>query len=456
LLAPAAAAAQPAGLDGTRLSAGAWSYTIRVLKGDVQQGLDFYSQMVLAPSSYAGADAWLLVSARRTSGPVIVDSLYLARRSLAPLHHAVQIGPTRIVNDFWGDSVRAVRDTGGAAMRTAARLPPGTLASTDVIELMLPLLPLRNGWRQRFEVLNAAQLATAPFELAVTGEETISVPAGTVPAWRVAISAPTGSQTWWVSKSGGRVMKALATVPRGPGLMVEMTRMPSPPAGGEAAAPSTRKDASALAAGTWLYGVEVAKAGADSASFYTRIALVSSTVGSDPAWLLVSRRETPGAEILDSVVMMRGTLAPVRRSLRSGLASLVHLFTPDSVKGTLLSPNGGASISLGRPPGLLPSTDVFSVLIGLYPLSTGWREGFDVINGAGDDITRVELAVTGEETVTVPAGTFPSWVVALTGDGARQTWWVSKAGQQLVQVRSESPRAPGTVVTMRLRSYTKG
>jgi hypothetical protein len=464
LLAPAGVGAQDAAalLDGTRLTAGTWSYTIRVLKDDAQQGLDFYSQMTLRPASYGGADAWLLLSARRTSGPLIVDSLYLAKRTLAPLHHAVQIGRTRLVNDFSADSVRAVRDTGVTAVRTATRLRPGTLASTDMLELMLPLLPLRSGWRQRFDVLKATDLTTAPFELAVVGEETVVVPAGTVPAWRVEVVAPTGNQRWWVAKSDGRLMKALAVAPKTPDLTVEMVRMPSArtaasdTAAGDAVPATARQDARGLSPGTWLYGVHVSRAGADSATFYTKIDLVSSTIGTDPAWLLVSRRETPGAEILDSVVMVRETLAPVRRSLRSGLASLVHLFTPDSVKGTLVTPNGGGSISLARPPGLLPSTDVFSVLLGLYPLGKGWRQGFDVLNGAGDAVTHVDLAVTGEETVTVPAGTFPSWVVTLTGDGAQQTWWVSKTGQQLVQVRSQSSRAPGTVVTMRLRSYRRG
>jgi hypothetical protein len=196
--------------------------------------------------------------------------------------------------------------------------------------------------------------------------------------------------------------------------------------------------------------------GRDSAEFYSKLDVVESRFGDAPAWLLVSHRETPQAEVLDSITFGKRDLAPLHRALKAGGSTMVNFFRADSVIGTIVTPGGGASIALANSAGLLASTDMFAVLLGVLPLRAGWTGRFAVINARGSGVATTELAVTGEERVTVPAGSFDSWVVRVRDGNAEQTWWVSRDAGRIVQARSSSPRAPGTSVTMRLRSATSG
>ncbi|HVE78563.1 MAG TPA: hypothetical protein VNA89_06870 [Gemmatimonadaceae bacterium] len=200
-----------------------------------------------------------------------------------------------------------------------------------------------------------------------------------------------------------------------------------------------------------LYAVTVAD-GRDSAQFYSQLDVVETRFADAPAWLLVSHRDTPQAEVLDSITFAKADLAPLRRSLRVGGASMVNLFRRDSVIGTIVTPGGGAAVALANSAGLLASTDMFVVLLGALPLRAGWTGRFAVINARGSGIATTDLAVTGQERVMVPAGSFDTWVVRVHEGDAEQTWWVSRDLGRIVQARTTSPRTPGTMITMRLRT----
>jgi hypothetical protein len=48
-----------------------------------------------------------------------------------------------------------------------------------------------------------------PVQLRVTGDERITVPAGTFDCWRLAVDASVGMQTYWVRKSDGVGVRAV-------------------------------------------------------------------------------------------------------------------------------------------------------------------------------------------------------------------------------------------------------
>ena len=69
-----------------------------------------------------------------------------------------------------------------------------------------------------------------------------------------------------------------------------------------------------------------------------------------------------------------------------------------------------------------------------------------VVMPQGVSVIGVELRVAGEDTVTVPAGTFPSWLVVIKGDQVDQRLWIAKDGQAIVKVAISVPQMPGTLM----------
>jgi len=72
------------------------------------------------------------------------------------------------------------------------------------------------------------------------------------------------------------------------------------------------------------------------------------------------------------------------------------------------------------------------VLMGALPLAAGGRWTFAAFSARQGAVVSLAAAVTGEESVTVPAGTFACWRVELTGGEAPLTFYVMKDSPWLV------------------------
>jgi hypothetical protein len=92
-------------------------------------------------------------------------------------------------------------------------------------------------------------------------------------------------------------------------------------------------------------------------------------------------------------------------------------------------PQGKIDIARDLPETIIERTSVF-FLVPAMPVDKQKEWKFDWYNTYDDSITTITAKVNGEKTVTVPAGTFDTWRVELTG------------GQpsQIVYITKESPR----------------
>jgi len=72
----------------------------------------------------------------------------------------------------------------------------------------------------------------------------------------------------------------------------------------------------------------------------------------------------------------------------------------------------------------------------VLPLRAGWRATVNMfsLRPGGAQVAPVAVVVAGEETVTVPAGVFPSWIVEMGAGGAQQRLWLNKTTGQIVKV----------------------
>jgi hypothetical protein len=112
----------------------------------------------------------------------------------------------------------------------------------------------------------------------------------------------------------------------------------------------------------------------------------------------------------------------------------------DSVVGWMNVDEGlGRAIRREIPRGARPyTTDALApVLLMAAPLHARWAGSVSMLRWAvADDdlLTRVSLRVTGEETITVPAGTFDCWRLTVVADGRPLVHWARKSDGLAVKV----------------------
>jgi hypothetical protein len=104
-------------------------------------------------------------------------------------------------------------------------------------------------------------------------------------------------------------------------------------------------------------------------------------------------------------------------------------------------------IAMAMRPGVMINGNMLEVALQGTPLRAGWTGSAEmlIVGPQGAATVPVELQVIGEESVTVPAGTFRAWVTLVKGDQVDQRLWIAKERNQIVKVAIAVPQMPGTV-----------
>ena len=212
-------------VDATALRPGQWVYAMTVQREGTTVPVGSRTVSV-AEVSHAGTASWLLIE-QRTGEATAADSLTVARADLRPLHWASTIGRARLVLDVSGDSASGVATAPTGRRSIATTIPPGTLINQAMLETLLRLLPLAPAWQDSTVslLLTVGSGVTIPTYLTVSGEASVSVPAGTFDCWVVVANAESVRATYWVTKKDPMVVQS--TQPAGAGgaqLMSVLTR----------------------------------------------------------------------------------------------------------------------------------------------------------------------------------------------------------------------------------------
>lgn len=196
-----------------------------------------------------------------------------------------------------------------------------------------------------------------------------------------------------------------------------------------------RVDGRQLRPGSWSYAITATGNGKTQTS--TRDLTISeATVNGAAAWLVADGRGDGQMRVADSLYLTRNDLQPLRHLLRMGPVTLLLNYSKDSVLGAATLPQGSARIAAENKKGAMASGTMFEIYLRMMPLKTGWKGNMEMsaIGPRGNVLIPVAVAVTGEETVTVPAGTFPCYVISIKGQGTDQKAWVSKNTRDIVKV----------------------
>src|SRR5437762_7282480 len=166
-----------------------------------------------------------------------------------------------------------------------------------------------------------------------------------------------------------------------------------------------------------------------------------------PIWVASS-----SPEMLDTVLVDRVTLRPLRYVRPMRHARLVQHFSHDSIDELLyVEPSPKARERTLRGAALLPDVSVgpmlvswsphsLEVLVQALPLNRDWRGSVYSANWVTmgtrlPTFTALDLRVTGTERVTVPAGTFECWRLDEREGDDKSVLWVSKDQGWLVMTR---------------------
>lgn len=220
-LAPAPLQAQP--LDtaapmvappSARLEAGSWSYRMTLSRGG--QTIELARRTLTAGPAPGDAAALLLVDESNARGQISTDSLFLSRDGFRPLRRSASMGPVRIGLRFDADSVRGVMTApGGDSLPVSLPNVTGLVASGSMLESLLTMMPLAEGWAATAVQVAPGPTGTAlaPATFRVLAADSVTVPAGRFAVWTVIVTAGGMEQWLWLDRATGRLVKSQMSPP---------------------------------------------------------------------------------------------------------------------------------------------------------------------------------------------------------------------------------------------------
>lgn len=205
--------------------------------------------------------------------------------------------------------------------------------------------------------------------------------------------------------------------------------------------------AKAAKPGTWKWSMKRVANG-ESQDVGTRVLTLQRSTGSG-SWLLLDAQTSPTTTVSDSLVLGASDFGAERRAMTvetpMGSVTLALKFTSDSVTGAMAAQGQSQSIAMKNVPGSISTDGVLFLTLASLPLADGWTGRADMLNPVAGGSVPLTFAVKGSERVTVPAGSFDTWVVQTTSGPGSTTLYVAKGGP-VVRVVSTHPQMAGASV----------
>lgn len=221
----------------------------------------------------------------------------------------------------------------------------------------------------------------------------------------------------------------------------------TPAAPAKAAVAIVKVDGRQLRAGTWNYR-STATTNGQTRTIDRVLTVAPATLNGTSAWLVVDSQGGAPLKMSDSLYLSRDAMMPIRHRLHAGPNSVALDFGRDSARGTMTLPQGKGPVAASYIPGTMVTGTMLEMYLRLLPLAPGYKGSLTIgaLSPMGTQLAPVAVAVVGEETATVPAGVFPSYVVTLTGQGSEQRVWVNKATREVVKINAAFAQMPGAKI----------
>jgi dipeptidyl aminopeptidase/acylaminoacyl peptidase len=171
-------------------------------------------------------------------------------------------------------------------------------------------------------------------------------------------------------------------------------------------------------------------------------------------WLATESANMPRGEVNDTAWVEKGSLTLTKRIVKQGPMTIDVEFKNNKAIGSMDVGGQAKTISVDTGGALFADgAGAYNVLASL-PLAEGYTatfRNFDLLQKQKVDLK--QMKVTGDEKVTVPAGSFDAFKLEITsaeGEPGQTTVWVAKDSRKVVKIVTVVPRMNGAVLTTEL------
>lgn len=165
-----------------------------------------------------------------------------------------------------------------------------------------------------------------------------------------------------------------------------------------------------------------------------------------PIWRVLEQASGPMGSIDDTTDLDAKTLLPVRRAAAQGGGTLLLTFTSGSVKGKIGGGGMEMPVDIKTDNAVLTDGAGSELAVSTLPLAEGYKASLSAVDIMKGSTKEMSLHVSGLETITVQAGTFPTYRVELTstdGSGTSLTIWYSRDDRRTIKVETKLPAQMG-------------
>jgi dipeptidyl aminopeptidase/acylaminoacyl peptidase len=194
-------------------------------------------------------------------------------------------------------------------------------------------------------------------------------------------------------------------------------------------APLPALDGSAIRPGELTYAVAVEMGPQKLDMTMTRTIAACDAAGK-PCWRISDVARSPMGEMSDAFDLDRATLRPVRRSALSGPAKIDLVYGEQAITGTMAVMGQTRQVDIPLAAPVVGDGPGLDLTIAGLPLAQGYRTTVRQLDMATQKVQAFALAVTGVETVTVPAGRFDVFVLEMKPLGDASGGGVMRVTQQ--------------------------
>lgn len=172
-------------------------------------------------------------------------------------------------------------------------------------------------------------------------------------------------------------------------------------------------------------------------------------------WIVTDKLNSFMGEMTDQVKVLKKSLTPVERKVDQAGITMNFEYDKKSVKGAISGMGQKEEIAEELPGLLFADGAGAKNIIACLPLKKGYNTTFRNFDSQKKVVNVYALEVTGEEEITVPAGTFSTLKVEIkpaNGDPGKRTVWVTNDQKRIVVKASAiMPEANGAVMTSELK-----
>ncbi|MEO7456654.1 MAG: hypothetical protein ABIY52_10360 [Gemmatimonadaceae bacterium] len=203
--------------NGALLRPGVSAYVLTLAKptGEV---VPLGTQVVsVSEATLGGTPAWLIAESRTGTMITTSDSVWLNRADLAPERWSATNGTAMLGASFTRDSAFGALQGYQGRASFAVPVPANVLLSAGMVQRLLELMPLREGYRSTAMLFTVEGLAPSlvAADISVEGAERVNVGGRATDAWRVTVRAGPMERRYWIARDGARLLRTEQALPDG-------------------------------------------------------------------------------------------------------------------------------------------------------------------------------------------------------------------------------------------------